>query len=251
MNDSQLLRYSRQIMLPQCDIEGQQKLLNANVLIIGAGGLGSPASMYLAAAGVGTLTVYDDDVVDLSNLQRQIAHHTPDIGTDKVISTRQTLNNLNPDILVHAIKQRLSGAALDEEVAKADVVLDCSDNFSTRFAINSACVQHKTPLVSGAAIRFEGQVSVFTPGMNNSPCYNCLYTHDGEELQNCATNGVIAPITGIVGSIQALEAIKLIIGIGKTLTGRLLILDGLTMEWHSMALKKNPRCPSCGQLDGV
>jgi molybdopterin-synthase adenylyltransferase len=248
MNDTQLLRYSRQIMLPQCDIEGQQKLLNAKVLIIGAGGLGSPASMYLAAAGVGTLTIYDDDVVDLSNLQRQIAHHTTDIGTDKVISTHQTLNNLNPDIIVRAIKQRLSGETLAEEVANADVVLDCSDNFSTRFAINNACVKYQTPLVSGAAIRFEGQVSVFTPGQDNSPCYNCLYTDDGEELQNCATNGVIAPITGVVGSIQALEAIKLIIGIGKTLTGRLLILDGLTMEWHSMKLKRNPACPSCGQL---
>ncbi len=246
MNDTQLLRYSRQIMLPMCDIEGQEKLLNAKVLIVGAGGLGSPASMYLAAAGVGTLTIYDDDDVDLSNLQRQIAHHTLDIGMDKVISTRQTLNNLNPDVTVNAVKQRLTGEQLEMEVAKADVVLDCSDNFSTRFAINSACVKYQTALVSGAAIRFEGQVSVFTPGRNDSPCYNCLYTHDGEELQNCATNGVIAPITGIVGSIQALETIKLIIDIGKTLTGRLLLLDGLTMEWNTMKLKRNTACPTCG-----
>jgi adenylyltransferase/sulfurtransferase len=249
MNDTQLLRYSRQIMLPMCDIEGQEKLLNAKVLIVGAGGLGSPASMYLAAAGVGTLTIYDDDDVDLSNLQRQIAHHTADIGMDKVISTRQTLNNLNPDVTVNAVKQRLTGEQLEMEVAKADVVLDCSDNFSTRFAINSACVKYQTPLVSGAAIRFEGQVSVFTPGRNNSPCYNCLYTHDGEELQNCATNGVIAPITGIVGSIQALETIKLIIDTGKILTGRLLLLDGLTMEWNTMKLKRNPACPTCGGSD--
>jgi molybdopterin/thiamine biosynthesis adenylyltransferase len=246
MNDNQLLRYSRQIMLPQIDIEGQQKILAANVLIVGAGGLGSPAAMYLAAAGIGSITIYDNDEVDLSNLQRQIAHHTPDIGTDKVISTRQTLNKLNPDVNVRAVKQRLTGEQLDLEVINADVVLDCSDNFSTRFAINNACVKHQTALVSGAAIRFEGQVSVFTPGFNNSPCYNCLYNSDGEELQNCATNGVIAPITGIVGSIQALEAMKLIMGIGETLTGRLLLLDGLTMEWNTMKLRKNPMCPTCG-----
>ncbi|MDI1230454.1 MAG: molybdopterin-synthase adenylyltransferase MoeB [Methylobacter sp.] len=245
MNDNQLLRYSRQIMLPQIDIEGQQKLLAANVLIIGAGGLGSPAAIYLAAAGIGTITIYDNDVVDLSNLQRQIAHHTPDIGTDKVISTRQTLNKLNPEVKVRAIKQRLDGEQLDFEVRQADVVLDCSDNFSTRFAINSACVKQQTPLVSGAAIRFEGQVTVFTPGKNDSPCYNCLYHNDGEELQNCATNGVIAPITGIVGSIQALEAMKLIMNIGEALTGRLLLLDGLTMEWNTMKLRKNPDCPTC------
>jgi len=248
MNDNQLLRYSRQIMLPQIDIEGQQKLLAASVLIVGAGGLGSPAAIYLAAAGVGNITIYDNDVVDLTNLQRQIAHHTPDIGTDKVISTRQTLNQLNPDVEIRAIKQRLEGEQLNSEVGLADVVLDCSDNFSTRFAINNACVKHQTPLVSGAAIRFEGQVTVFTPGQNNSPCYNCLYNSDGEELQNCATNGVIAPITGIVGSIQALEAMKLIMNIGETLTGRLLLLDGLTMEWNTMKLRKNPNCPTCSGL---
>lgn len=245
MNDNQLLRYSRQIMLPQVDIEGQQKLLAASILIVGAGGLGSPAAIYLAAAGAGNITIYDNDVVDLSNLQRQIAHHTPDIGTDKVISTRQTLNQLNPEIKIRAVKQRLEGEQLDSEVIRADVVLDCSDNFSTRFAINNACVKHQTSLVSGAAIRFEGQVTVFTPGKNNSPCYNCLYNSDGEELQNCATNGVIAPITGIVGSIQALEAIKLIMNIGEALTGRLLLLDGLTMEWNTMKLRKNPNCPTC------
>jgi adenylyltransferase/sulfurtransferase len=246
MNDNQLLRYSRQIMLPQIDIEGQQKLLDANVLIVGAGGLGSPAALYLAAAGVGTLTIYDNDTVDLSNLQRQITHHTPDIGTDKVISTRQTLNQLNPEVKIRAIKQRLEGDQLNYEVMQADVVLDCSDNFTTRFAINSACVKQQTPLVSGAAIRFEGQVAVFTPGKNNSPCYNCLYHSDGEELQNCATNGVIAPLTGIIGSIQALEAMKLIMNIGEALTGRLLLLDGLTMEWNTMKLRKNPDCPTCG-----
>jgi len=245
MNDNQLLRYSRQIMLPQIDIEGQQKLLAAKALIVGAGGLGSPAAIYLAAAGVGNITIYDNDTVDLSNLQRQITHHTDDIGTDKVISTRQTLNRLNPEVNITAVKQRLESQQLELEVAQADVVLDCSDNFSTRFAINKACVKHRTPLVSGAAIRFEGQVTVFTPGRNNSPCYNCLYSSDGEELQNCATNGVIAPVTGIVGSVQALEAMKLIMNIGETLTGRLLLLDGLTMEWNTMKLRLNPSCPTC------
>ena len=244
MNDEQLLRYSRQIMLPQVDIEGQEKLLNAHVLIIGAGGLGSPASLYLAAAGIGTLTLYDDDQVDLSNLQRQITHYTDDIGTDKVISTQQTLNKINPGTRVIAVKQRLQGNQLDKEVSNADVILDCSDNFSTRFAINQACVKHKKPLVSGAAIRFEGQVSIFSAG-KNAPCYNCLYAENGEELQNCATNGVISPITGIIGSIQAMEAMKIIMDIGETLTGRLLLLDGLSMQWNEMKLRKNINCPTC------
>jgi adenylyltransferase/sulfurtransferase len=246
MNDNQLLRYSRQIMLPNCDIEGQQKLLNANVLIVGAGGLGSPAAIYLAAAGIGHISIADHDTVDLSNLQRQIAHRTDDIGVNKAISTAQTINAINPDISVNIIRQKLTGDELEASVHKADVVLDCSDNFATRFAINSACVRHKTALVSGAAIRFEGQVSVFTPGTNESPCYNCLYNNDGEEPQNCATNGVMSPITGIVGSIQALEAIKLILGIGQTLTGRLLLLDGLSMEWNTMKFRRNLKCPSCG-----
>jgi molybdopterin-synthase adenylyltransferase len=247
MNDNQLLRYSRQIMLPQCDIAGQIKLLDAKVLIIGAGGLGSPAAMYLAAGGVGQITIYDDDTVDLSNLQRQIAHHTADVGLDKVISTRNTLNQLNPDTRVIAVKQRLQGDCLAQEVNKADIVLDCSDNFATRFAINKACVSLKKPLVSGAAIRFEGQISVFMPGVANNPCYNCLYNDAGEELQNCATNGVIAPITGIVGSIQALEAMKLLIGAGESLIGQLLLIDGLTFTFRTMRFKKNPHCPTCGQ----
>jgi molybdopterin/thiamine biosynthesis adenylyltransferase len=245
MNDNQLLRYSRQIMLPQIDVEGQQKLLAAKVLIVGAGGLGSPASIYLAAAGVGHLAIFDHDDVDLSNLQRQIAHYTDDIGAAKVISTRQTLSRLNPDVDVRAVKRRLAGEELVEEVEAADVVLDCSDNFATRFAINRACVERPTPLVSGAAIRFEGQVAVFEPGRDDSPCYNCLYRMDGDEPLNCATNGVIAPVTGIIGAVQAMEAIKLIIGIGETLTGRLLLLDGLAMEFNTMRFKKNPTCPTC------
>ncbi len=247
MNDNQLYRYSRQIMLPQIDIDGQLKLLDAKVLIVGAGGLGSPVAMYLAAAGVGHLVIYDDDSVDLSNLQRQIAHHTADIGVDKVISTRNTIKNLNPDVNVRAVKEQLAGETLENEVKNADVVLDCSDNFTTRFAINAACVRQKTPLVSGAAIRFEGQVSVFTPSKTESPCYNCLYQSDGEELQTCSTNGVISPIVGIVGSIQALEAIKLIAEIGETLTGRLLVIDGLAMEFNTLKLKKNPHCLTCSK----
>lgn len=246
MNDAQLLRYSRQIMLPQVDIAGQQTLLDAKALIIGAGGLGSPAAMYLAAAGVGEITLYDDDYVDLSNLQRQIAHRTADIGEGKAVSARKTLLALNPEVRVRAVKRRLAGDELLEAVATADVVLDCSDNFSTRFAVNSACVRQRKPLVSGAAIRCEGQVAVFSPGQDDSPCYNCLYADLGDEPQNCSRNGVIAPLTGIIGSVQALEAMKVLLGIGRTLTGRLLLLDGLTMEWHSMALRKNPRCPSCG-----
>ena len=244
MNDQQLLRYSRQIMLPQVDIEGQEKLLNAQVIIIGAGGLGSPASLYLAAAGVGSITIYDDDQVDLSNLQRQITHYTDDIGTDKVISTQQTLNKINPDTRVTAVKQRLMGIELEKAVSNADVVLDCTDNFTTRFTINKACVKYKTPLVSGAAIRFEGQVSVFVAG-DEAPCYNCLYSESGEDLQNCATNGVISPITGIIGSIQAMETMKIIMNIGEVLTGRLLLLDGLSMQWNEMKLRKNPVCPTC------
>lgn len=246
MNDQQLLRYSRQLMLPQVEIKGQQKLLNAKVLIVGVGGLGSPVSLYLAASGVGHITIYDNDAVDLSNLQRQITHYTADIGTDKVISTKSTLNLLNSDIQVRAVKQRLEGQLLALEVKNADVVLDCSDNFSTRFAVNKACVQQKTPLVSGAAIRFEGQVAVFLPDQEESPCYNCLYQSDGQELHSCATQGVIAPITGIVGSIQALEAMKVIMNIGEVLKGRLLLLDGLAMAWQTLHLKKNLNCPSCG-----
>ena len=248
MNDTQLLRYSRQIMLPQIDITGQQKLLAANVLMIGAGGLGSPVAMYLAAAGVGHLIIYDDDNVELSNLQRQIAHHTTDIGEDKVISTLKTVKNLNPDVRVRAEKKRFEGDLIENEIKNADIVIDCSDNFATRFAINAACVNQKKPLVSGAAIRFEGQVSVFTPSINDSPCYNCLYPMDGHDIQTCATNGVISPITGIVGSIQALETIKLITGIGECLTGRLLIIDGLVMAFNTIKLRKNPLCPTCCEL---
>lgn len=247
MNDEQLLRYSRQIMLPQVDVIGQQILLDSTVMIVGAGGLGSPAAMYLAAAGIGRIVLYDHDQVELTNLQRQISHHTHDIGMEKVFSTLKTLKAINPDIEVIANPCRLEETKMPAAVRNADIVLDCSDNFLTRFALNRACVMEKTPLVSGAAIRFEGQISVFVPGLSHSPCYNCLYQSEGEEAQNCARNGVISPITGIIGSMQALEAMKQLMGIGETLTGRLMLLDGLRMEWQTLKLKKNPRCPTCGE----
>lgn len=247
MNDQQLLRYSRQIMLPQVDVEGQQKLLDSKVLILGAGGLGSPAAMYLAAAGVGHIHVFDDDEVDLSNLQRQISHRTQDIGTAKAFSTKKTLFSLNPEIQVSAFQQRLVDESLREAVQAVDLVLDCSDNFKTRFAVNRSCVELKKPLVSGAAIRFEGQIAVFNPQRAESPCYNCLYSESGEEMQTCAQNGVIAPLTGIIGSMQALEAMKIIMAIGEGVVGRLLVLDAMTMTWNSLKLKKNPACPTCGE----
>ena len=245
MNDDQLLRYSRQIMLPEIDVEGQQKLLESRCLIIGMGGLGSPAAMYLAAAGAGTLVLNDFDRVDLSNLQRQVIHGTNDIGKEKVISADQTLRALNPDIRIEIRHKRLTDNELNLEVEAADVVLDCSDNFSTRFAVNRACVETKTPLVSGAAIRFEGQITVFDPLTPSSPCYNCLYPNIDELSETCAQSGVIAPLTGTIGCIQALETMKFICSIGESLVGRLLLLDGLTMEWHSMQLPKDPACPTC------
>ncbi len=245
MEDNQLLRYSRQIMLPQIDIAGQQKLLAARVLIVGLGGLGSPAAMYLAAAGVGRLALNDFDRVDLTNLQRQIAHDTGNVGLSKVESAQQTLLRINPESQIETIGLQLEGEALEMEVAKSDVVLDCTDNFATRFAVNRACVRTLTPLVSGAVIRFEGQITVFTPGYADSPCYNCLYPDQGELGETCVRNGVVAPLPGIIGSMQALEAIKLIAGIGQPLRGRLLLLDALNMEWNRMNLKKNPQCPTC------
>lgn len=247
MDDHQLLRYSRQILLPQFDVEGQEKLLNSCALIIGLGGLGSPAAMYLAAAGVGSLVLNDYDVVDLSNLQRQIAHGTENVGEAKPESARRTLERLNPDVRITELAARLEGSQLEQAVARADVVLDCSDNFATRFAINTACVKTRTPLVSGAVIRFEGQLTVFTPGIENSPCYNCLYADYGELAESCVQSGVLAPLPGIIGSLQALEAIKLLTGVGDTLRGRLLLFDALTMEWNQMLLKRNPKCPTCGE----
>ena len=246
MDDPQLLRYSRQILLPQIGLEGQQRLLAARVLIIGMGGLGSPVAMYLAASGVGHLVLVDYDMVELSNLQRQIAHTTDRIGMHKVNSAQQSLAALNPDVQVTAIAGQLDPEALVEQVQLADAVVDCSDNFATRFALNRVCVANKTPLISGAAIRMEGQVTVFRPGRTDSPCYRCLYKDMDELGESCSQTGVLAPLVGIIGSIQATETIKVLLDIGETLTGRLLILDALSMEWRSIKLRKDPDCPVCG-----
>ncbi len=246
MNDDQLLRYSRHILLPEIGVEGQEAILAARVLVVGAGGLGSPAAMYLAAAGAGTLVLCDGDTVDLTNLQRQILHSAATIGVAKVESGRQTLLRLNPLAGVETISERLEGERLDSEVAAADVVLDCSDNFATRHAINRACVRHRKPLVSGAAIRFDGQVSVFDLRHDDSPCYHCLFP-EGEDIEEvrCAVMGVFAPLTGIIGATQAAEALKLLVGCGVSLDGRLLLLDGLAMEWRSVSLARDPDCPVC------
>lgn len=245
MNDKELLRYSRQIMLPQMDIRGQEALLGASVLIIGLGGLGCPVAIYLASSGVGHLVLVDDDDVDLSNLQRQIAHDTQSIGTAKVASASESIQRLNAGVKVTAIKARLEGEALEEQVSKADVVLDCTDNFATRFAINAAAVKFRKPLVSGAAIRMEGQISVFDSRLEDCPCYQCLY-QEGDDLQlSCSESGVMAPLVGIIGTLQAMEAIKVITGIGTPLTGRLLFLDAQTMQFREMKLSKNPNCPCC------
>jgi molybdopterin/thiamine biosynthesis adenylyltransferase len=245
MNDAQLLRYSRQILLPQIDIDGQERLLTARALIIGAGGLGSPAAMYLAAAGIGHIVITDPDSVELSNLQRQLLHHDNDIGRNKAKSAEDSLKQLNPEIRVSPLAVALQGEVLDEEVRLADVVLDCSDNFATRFAVNHACVTQKTPLVSGAAVRMEGQLAVFDSRDKNSPCYHCLYKEGKEEDQTCFGNGVLSPIVGIIGTLQALEAIKVIAAIGETLAGRLVVFDGLAHEWRTLVLKKDPACTVC------
>lgn len=246
MDDEELLRYSRQIMLPEVDLEGQQKLRRARVLIIGMGGLGSPVAMYLAAAGVGHLVIVDFDTVQLSNLQRQIVHGMAGIGRLKVESARDTLLALNPLVRVTAIAHALAGDTLLEQVRLADVVVDACDNLATRFAVNEACVRAQIPLVSGAAIRMEGQVLVYRPEQADAPCYRCLYRSDEEISETCSQSGVLAPLLGIIGSIQAVETLKLLIGIGETLTGRLLLLDALALEWHCVTIKKNPLCPVCG-----
>ena len=245
MNDAQLLRYSRQIMLPGFGIEGQQRLLDARVLVVGLGGLGSPVALYLAAAGVGHLLLADFDAVDLSNLQRQLLHSSAHVGRNKVDSAIETLRALNPDVRLEPVKGSLAGKALAELARRVDLIIDCSDNFSTRFAINTACFESGIPLVSGAAIRAEGQVSVFS-GRRDGPCYQCLYPSQGAAEETCARNGVLAPVVGIIGSIQATEAIKVLTGLGEPLFGRLLLLDALRMEWRSVRLTADPACPVCG-----
>ncbi|RTR02344.1 HesA/MoeB/ThiF family protein [Halomonas nitroreducens] len=247
MNDEALLRYSRQIMLEQIDIDGQERLLAGHALVIGAGGLGSPVSLYLAAAGLGRLTLADDDAVELSNLQRQIAHGMADLGRHKAESAREAALAVNPDCDVRAVTERLEDDVLAAAVAKADVVLDCTDRFESRYAINAACREAWVPLVSGAAIRFSGQLAVFDPRNPESPCYACLYPpgEGGDEELRCAENGVVAPLVGLIGCFQALEALKLVSGAGRLHQG-LSTFDGLTGQWRHFRVPRDPACPVCG-----
>ena len=248
MNDNQLLRYSRHILLPQISYEGQEKLVNSHALIIGAGGLGAPVALYLAAGGVGKLTICDFDVVDLTNLQRQIIHTTQSVGTNKAVSAQQTIQAMNPEVVVQTVQEKSSIEGMEKLASEADVVIDCTDNFTTRDALNRICVKLRKPLVSGAAIGFEGQISVFDMRNENSPCYQCLYPDmDVEENMRCSENGVFSPLVGIIGTMQAAEAMKLLMRIGESLQGRLLLLDTLSMEWRSIRLSRDPSCKVCGQ----
>lgn len=248
MTDDQLLRYSRHILLDEIGVEGQRQLLASHALVVGAGGLGSPVALYLGSAGVGHITLVDDDVVDLTNLQRQIAHSMARMGQPKVESAAQAIAALNPDVRVTCIQARADAARLHSLVADADVVLDCCDNFATRQAVNAACMAHGKPLVSGAAVRFDGQLAVFDPRDSASPCYACVFPPESPpEETRCATLGVFAPVVGIIGSLQAAEALKLICGAGRTATGRLLMLDGRTLQFTEMGLPRDPACPVCGQ----
>ncbi len=246
MNDEQLLRYSRQIMLPEVDMEGQQALAEAHVLIVGMGGLGSPAAMYLAAGGVGRLTLVDDDVVELSNLQRQIIHSSDAIGGPKVKSAAARLRALNPDVVVHAVQQRIDQQALTELALEVDLVLDGTDNFATRFAVNAACVAAGRPLVSGAAIRLEGQIAVFRPDLPDHPCYACLFPPSDDQRLSCSENGVLAPVVGVIGSLQAVEAMRLITGFGEDTGTWLTLWDARTGDWQRVRVPKDPECPVCG-----
>ncbi len=249
MQDDELLRYSRHILLEDIGIEGQEKILGAHALVIGAGGLGSPVAMYLAAAGIGALTVADHDTVDLTNLQRQIAHSTASIGQSKTASLERAVHSLNPGVRFTAVPVRADAARLDTLVVGADIVLDCSDNFETRHAVNAACVKHRKPLVSGAAIQMDGQISVYDSTDEQAPCYACVFPPDATfEEARCATMGVFAPLVGIIGTMQAAEALKVIVGVGRTLKGRLLMLDGRGMEFQEIAVPRNPRCPVCAGL---
>lgn len=247
MDDQQLLRYSRHIMLDEIGIEGQRALLAARVLVIGAGGLGSPVALYLAASGVGSIVIADHDTVDLTNLQRQIAHRCDSIGQPKVASAQRAMQDVNPQVQVLALQERLQGERLQQEVAAADLVLDCSDNFATRHAVNAACVQAKVPLVSGAAVRVDGQISVFDPRNPASPCYACLFPPEQEfEDVQCSTLGIFAPLVGLVGAMQAAEALKLLVPFGQPLVGQLLLIEARSMQFSSMRVARNPACSVCG-----
>ena len=248
MTDEQLLRYSRHILLHEIGIEGQQRISASHALVIGAGGLGSPVALYLGSAGVGQITIIDHDTVDLTNLQRQIAHTLARVGQPKALSAQAAIASINPDVRVTPLITRADAALLDSRVAQADVVLDCCDNFATRQAINSACVKHRKPLVSGAAIRFDGQLCVYDTRDADSPCYACIFPPDATfEETRCATMGVFAPLVGIIGSMQAAEALKLLSGAGRTLTGRLLMLDGRAMEFTEIRIARQATCPVCGE----
>ena len=246
MNDQQLLRYSRHILLPEVDIDGQQSLLDSTALVVGLGGLGCPVALYLASSGVGHLILVDDDQVDVSNLQRQIAHGTRDLGKSKVASAAESIRAINPDINLTLIEQRLEGDALAQQVSLASVVLDCCDNFSTRFAINAACVAAKKPLISGAAIRLEGQLTVFDTRRDDSPCYRCLYTGDENLDLSCSESGVLAPLVGVIGAAQAMEAVKCLADVGEPAIGRLQLFDAKQFQWREFSLNKDPACPVCG-----
>ncbi len=247
MNDNQLLRYSRHILLPQIDIAGQEKLNQSRVLIVGAGGLGSPIALYLAASGVGNLIICDSDRVDLTNLQRQIIHDSSSIGLAKVLSAKQTLTRINPEVNVITIQEQVDATKLLQLATGVDAVVDASDNFSTRYDINQACVTQKKPLISGAVVRFDGQVSVFDLRHADSPCYHCLYpiTAGEQEDMPCAIMGVFSPLVGIIGCMQAAETLKILLNIGESLNGRLQLLDSLTMNWRTIKLNKDPTCPVC------
>ncbi|WP_263224857.1 molybdopterin-synthase adenylyltransferase MoeB [Pseudomonas alabamensis] len=250
LSDQALLRYSRQILLPQVDIEGQLRLQRSRVLIVGLGGLGSPVALYLAGAGVGELHLADFDEVDVTNLQRQILHDTVSVGASKVDSALQRLSALNPEVRLVAHRQALDDEALVEAVGAVDLVLDCSDNFATREAVNRACVRQEKPLVSGAAIRLEGQLTVFDTRQAHSPCYHCLYGHGSEAELTCSEAGVLGPLVGLVGSLQALEALKVLAGFGETLVGRLLLIDALGTRLRELRVKRDPACAVCGHRHG-
>ena len=246
MNDHELLRYSKQIMLPQIDVEGQQKIIDSTMLIIGMGGLGSPTALYLAAAGVGHIVIADFDQVELSNLQRQIIHSTSDIGDDKVNSAKAKLLELNPNIKVTVANEIMHSDNLASLIKDVDVVLDGTDNFESRFEINKACVECHKPLISAAVIRFEGQISVFKGYKVDQPCYQCLYSEEGNGRESCVENGVLAPVAGLVGTIQALQAIKVLLGLGEQLCGELLLIDGLDLSFRKVKIAKDSECPICG-----
>ena len=248
MDDSQRLRYSRHLLLEGFGEDSQERLLAARVLVVGAGGLGSAALLYLASSGIGRLVVADGDAVDLTNLQRQIVHRVDSVGTNKAVSAAATLATINPEIAIEAVPERLSPESLQAAVRHCDAVLDCSDNFATRHAINEACVRERVPLVSGAAVRFDGQVAVFDHRQEGSSCYHCLFPADAQgEEERCATMGVFAPLVGVIGTMQAMEAIKLLAGIGTSLAGRLLLFDARAARWHEVRLSRDPHCPVCGR----